>query len=257
MQPTNYPHIDMLLDTLLTRMQGVLGDKLIGLYLYGSLVTGDFDDHLSDIDLLAAIASELTPAEADAIIQMHAGIVRESAQWDNRIEVAYNTLHGLRMFKTERGNLGIISPGEPFHIVDAGDDWLVNWYFVQVYGVTLFGVPPTSIITPVSKREFLDAVKAHILAWREYINDIDHRPGQAYAILTMCRGLYTVRHGEHVSKRKAAEWAIETFPEWATLITNALAWRLVPNEPNVDHAATLEETRRFVQFAIGEMEREL
>jgi hypothetical protein len=35
-----------------------------------------------------------------------------------------------------------ISPGEPIHRIQAGMDWLVNWYLVRTGGVTLLGPPP-------------------------------------------------------------------------------------------------------------------
>ncbi len=41
--PTPYADINELLDQLLSRIQAILSERLIGLYLFGSLVTGDFD----------------------------------------------------------------------------------------------------------------------------------------------------------------------------------------------------------------------
>jgi predicted nucleotidyltransferase len=52
--PTPYADVNQLLEQLLSSLQTILGKKLVGLYLYGSLVTGDFDHECSDIDLLAA-----------------------------------------------------------------------------------------------------------------------------------------------------------------------------------------------------------
>ena len=59
MHITPYPDIDALLSRLLDQMQRILDKKLAGLYLYGSLVTGDFDRESSDIDLLAVTASAM------------------------------------------------------------------------------------------------------------------------------------------------------------------------------------------------------
>ena len=39
-----------LLDELVADIRGVIGDDLLGLYLYGSAVTGGFDPGASDID---------------------------------------------------------------------------------------------------------------------------------------------------------------------------------------------------------------
>src|SRR5215204_1394287 len=123
-------------------MQAILGTKLVGLYLYGSLVTGDYDAEISDVDLLAAVSSDLNETEFDALKQMHNAIVANDKQWDNRIEVAYLSLHGLRTFKSERSPITVISPGEPINTKDAGSDWLMNWYMVQEKGVMLSGVSP-------------------------------------------------------------------------------------------------------------------
>ena len=76
----------------------------------------------------------------------------------------------------------------------------------------------------------------------------DAPPGsQAYAILTMCRGLYAIRFGERLSKREAASWAGHEFPQWADLIRRALDWRQRQWVPDgQDGTATVSETRSFV-----------
>jgi len=65
--PTAYADINELLERILSRMQGILGKKLIGLYIFGSLVTGDFDHESSDIDLVAAISADLNEREFESI----------------------------------------------------------------------------------------------------------------------------------------------------------------------------------------------
>ncbi|HUX86436.1 MAG TPA: aminoglycoside adenylyltransferase domain-containing protein, partial [Chloroflexota bacterium] len=77
------------------------------------------------------------------------------------------------------------------------------------------------------------------------------RNAQVYATLTMCRALYTVRNGDFVSKRQAALWAAREMPEWRSLIENALrAWREDWYNDQMDHQATLPDTRRFVNAVI-------
>lgn len=48
---------------------------------------------------------------------------------------------------------------------------------------------------------------------------------QAYAILTLCRALYTLKNKEQVSKLAAAHWATDFLPEYRNIISNALIWR--------------------------------
>ncbi len=256
MQPTNYAHVNDFLVDLLARMQSVLGEKLVGLYLYGSLVTSDYDDTVSDIDLLAVVAADVDMATFEALNTMQNGLLAQYPQWQDRLEIAYLSALALKTFKTQNSPIAVISPGEPFNIKEAGIDWLINWYVVREKGVTLFGPPPAVVIESIASTEYVAAVKAHMMAWREWINAdwIGSRPSQAYAILTVCRGLYTIQYGEQPSKIRAAAWAEKELPQWASLIQNAVLWRQAWRENEVDHAATLPETRRFVHFVIDRIE---
>lgn len=140
--------------------------------------------------------------------------------------------------------------GEPFHVIEAGKDWLVNWYIVREKGVTLFGPPPRSLIAPISREEYIAVVKDHLRGWREWVDHEHKRPFQAYAILTMCRALYTCTTGEYTSKIQAAKWAEQQLPQWADLIKQAVLWRQAWRETNVDPEATFPETKCFVYFVI-------
>lgn len=246
MQPTAYPHINDLLETFIADLQAILGDKLLGVYLYGSLVAGDYDDEISDIDLLVALRDDLTPTEYDALDRMHHDIVARDSRWDNRIEVAYVTHYALQTFKTERRDLAVISPGEPFHYKSAGIDWLINWHVVREKGVVLYGVPATDLIASTTQAEYVQKVRDHADSWGEWIHEPMDLPFQSYSILTLCRALYTVKHGVQPSKVQAAEWAIEQFPQWTTTIENALIWR--KQHDAVDPTTTADNTRRFVLF---------
>jgi predicted nucleotidyltransferase len=251
MQATQYPAINELLDVLLSRMKSILGEKLVGLYLYGSLVWGDFDYEISDIDLLAATTTDLNDRELVKLKRMHGDIANTYKEWDNRIEIQYLSLAGLKTFRLQTTKMAVISPGEPFHVVEAGKEWLMNWYFVRERGVTLFGPPPGVIIERISKEEFIQAGLRHMKDWRGWITRTrNSRPYQGYAILTACRALYTYKNGEQVSKKQAAQWAAKELPQWASLIQDALKWRreAIYGIGDVDDEGTYPEARRFVEF---------
>ena len=249
-KPTIPPDIQALLDPLRAHMQSILGDKLVGLYVYGSLVTGDFNPDISDLDLFAALRSDLNPDDFTALDAMHNQWAAAHPIWTGRLEIGYLSLHGLQTFRTEDSPMGNISPGEPFHMIEAGHLWLTNWYVVRSNGIALYGPPPQDIVPPISVDEFQEAVKAHVQGWREWINDVtERRPAQAYAILTLCRALYTVKNGTQVSKLQAGAWAADQLPQWSTFIHNAIEWRSNWRE-SVDDAATLSETRHFVAYMI-------
>src|SRR5215213_3671111 len=187
--------INELLDSLLAQIQAVLDQKLVGVYLFGSLVWGDFDPESSDIDLLVATASDIDDQEFGDLDQMQLGFVEKHKRWEGRIEIIYLSTAALQTFKSHSYKRAVISPGEPFHFKESDPGWLMNWYMVQEQGRTLFGPDPSTLIDPISKQEFIQTVKQHAARWGEWVNDAHNRPSQAYAILTMCRALYTCTHG--------------------------------------------------------------
>ena len=253
MQKTPFPDINRLLESLLARMRQIFRERLVGLYLYGSLTTDDFDPESSDIDLLAATSSDVSDAEFEALRGMHVEFARENPRWEDRVEVAYLSVAALRTFRSERSAIAVISPGEPFHMKEAGRDWLMNWYVVREKGLALFGPPAEALIAPITREEFARCVRDYAVDWGDRIRDVPDRKGQAYAILTMCRALHVHRTGEQASKRQAALWAQEELPQWSSLIQSALAWREAWREQRVDHAATHAETIRFVNFVRDEI----
>jgi predicted nucleotidyltransferase len=231
----------------------VLGENLIGLYLYGSCITGDFDENVSDIDLLAVLHDDLREDQLGALALRHDAIKRRHAQWDDRVEVVYISGRGLANFRDRPSPAAVISPGEPFHAIEAGDDWLITWYPARLNGVPLIGPPADEVIPPISRDEYVESVRKHMRSFPSRVAGTPALSSLAYAILTMCRGLYTVEHGEQVSKLKAAAWAERRLPEWSGLIRNALLWRR-SNDKTAAPPAVVDQARRFVQEA-GDMAR--
>jgi hypothetical protein len=169
------------------------------LYLYGSQVTGDFNTERSDIDVLAALSGDVNDQEADDLRKMHDDFADKHARWAGRIEAQYLSVAALQTFKIQTSKMAVISPGEPFHIIEAGNEYSISWYVVQEHSITLYGPPPQTLIEPMSKGEFIDTVADHAIQWSEWIQTTSKLPpSQAYAIFTICRALYSYEHGEQV-----------------------------------------------------------
>jgi len=79
--PTPYPDVNAVLRELLVGVQAVLGQHMVGMYLEGSLVNGDFDES-SDIDFVVAAdiylgaesAKDFFAALYDLHVQIAAGL---------------------------------------------------------------------------------------------------------------------------------------------------------------------------------------
>ncbi len=255
MNQTQFPQTKELLDQLLTQMHEVLGEKLVGLYLYGSLVWGDFDLDTSDIDLLAVLSSDVTEKEITSLDTMHHALIETFKEWEDRIEVQYVSTKALSSFKSGNNVMATISPGEPLHIVDYVEKYLMNFYFVQEQGEVLFGPDPKILIQPVTNKEFIQQIKKDVQSWKTHIENTKHsRPYQGFAIMTLCRAMYTSTYGEQVSKRKAADWVKSKFPQWETLINNSFVWRKNFREKVENPEDTYPETKKFVYFIIDQIQ---
>jgi predicted nucleotidyltransferase len=245
--PTSDPGVASVLGSIREAIATVTGSSLVGLYLFGSLATGDFDANISDIDLLAVLVDAPGGQLVARLRRMHADLAQANPAWDDRIEVVYISAQGLATCRTDTSTIAVISSGEPFQVVQAGPDWILNWYPAREDGIRLLGPALDSLIPPIPSAEFIGELRRYLVRFTSRIPDGASPGAQAFAILTMCRGLYAIRFGERRSKRVAAAWAQQEFPGWADLIRRALGWRQRQWEPSgQDGAATVAETRSFV-----------
>jgi Aminoglycoside adenylyltransferase, C-terminal domain len=243
----------VVLDDLVEQIQSALGDSLVGIYLYGSAITGGFDEGVSDLDLVAITAPEVDRLDLTGLERMHAAFVAAHPLWTDRIEVAYIGRDTLASFRTSTGRLAVISPGEPFHLKDdRAVEWVQNWYLVREGGVTLFGPPADSLIPSISWSEFVEAA-------RRYVTELassgleDFSPGYlAYAVLTMSRAEHTIVTHARASKQVSAEWAQARHPEWAPLIGAALRCRTSGGRVGFDDPATRSDAVRFIRTMSAE-----
>lgn len=245
-QITSYNQVNHLLQSLILKLHTTLNKNLVGVYVYGSLVWEDFNEQISDIDILTVTENFISQEEFESLHEMHESLIKQYKNWYDRLEIAYVAKETLSTFKDKKSKMAVISPGEPFNIKDAGTDWLINYYLIQENSIILFGPAPTSIITLISQSEFVTNVKEQALEWRYWVEHTKGSIGfQFYAVLTICRAMYAIQHGTQGSKTVAGNWAKNTYPKWANLIEQSLAWRSSPHTIK-DHHDNYLEVEKFV-----------
>jgi predicted nucleotidyltransferase len=244
--------VQSLLEELVSDLQDALGDDLIGTYLYGSHVSGGFDPGVSDLDLVTVTSRDADQLDLAGLERTHLAFAGRHPEWNDRIETVYVGLDTLRSFRTSRGRLAVISPGEPFHLRDDPVvAWVQNWYLVRETGFALFGPPATSVVPSVSWPEFVDASRRY--AAEIAAKDLDDvSPGYlAYSLLTLCRARRTVETGMDGSKQEAAAWARERDPDRAWLIDAALRCRHSGGTVGFDDPVTRSAAIAFLrEFAV-------
>ncbi|MDQ2654311.1 MAG: DUF4111 domain-containing protein [Chloroflexota bacterium] len=257
MLATGEPEADALLPVLTSGITAALEPqpRLLGLYLYGSLATGNFMPGVSDIDLLAVTVGPMTPDVIARLQPMHAEIVTRFPRWQDRVELIYVPRQALASFRTQSSEIGVISPGEPLHILSAGIDWLMNWHQVRHGGQVVTGPPAETCVPDTTIAEYVTAVRDHAAAFGEWMPEMRAARQQSYAVLTLCRALYTARHGHGASKAEAAAWLAAEMPHHVPLLEQALRWREVePDDPAAAEQA-YPETLRFVREMQAEIAR--
>ena len=247
--PTPYGDVNAMLLLLLARVQAILRDKLIGCYLYGSLSLGDFDPESSDIDFLMVTTEDLTENVLEELQAMHADIAASGLHYANRLEGSYIPRAALRSYDPQNANHPTIGIDWDFHVGQHGNNWIIERHIVREHGVVVWGPSPKTLIDHVP----VEAIKAAVcetlrnfwtaqLAGAEWLRPREY---QAFAILTMCRALYTLQQGVVASKPEAAAWASQTLdPKWRPTIEKALTWRSQHVKDD------LSETLAFLRFAI-------
>jgi hypothetical protein len=202
---------------------------------------------VSDVDLLAVTDGPVTQDVIGRLQPMHIEIEARFPGWRDRVEVIYVPRQALATFRTRFSDIGVISPGEPLHILSAGIDWLMNWHQVRHGGQVVSGPPAATYVPDTTVEEYVTAVRDHAAAFSEWMPEMRVARQQSYAILTLCRALFTARHGYGTSKAAAAAWLAAEIPQYAPLLEQALRWReAAPDDPAVAER-TYPETLRFVQ----------
>lgn len=240
-----------LLDELVARLRVSLGEELVGVHVYGSLVAGDFDAEISDLDLLVTVRSDVDDPRLGTLRQMHDEFARRHPGWRDRIDTSYLSLAALKTCLERESELVVISPGEPIHRTRTSPGWRMNWYGVRDHGITLVGPSPRAFIAPITHEDFLEAVRTHLRELPGRAEAAQDPASLAYLVLTACRGLLTCTEGRTESKPAAAHWAADRHPEWAAVIESALARREGRERGALGEEAG-RRARAFVRVAVEE-----
>jgi predicted nucleotidyltransferase len=247
--PTSFPEVNAVLEVLLTQIQAILGDYFTGMYLHGSLANGDFNPGRSDIDFLVVTTGEIPEKVLITLFRMHADITASGIKWADRLEGSYIPLQALYRYDPQVANHPALRINGSFGIDHHASDWIIQRYIIRENGIVMAGPPLKTLIDVVHPDELRRSSWGILHEWWLPMLDDPRRlhssEYQAYAVLTMCRVLYTLHFGQVASKTVAARWAQETFSgQWDALIEQALAWQ---------HGIQLdkiEETRKMIRFAL-------
>ncbi|NIS83394.1 MAG: DUF4111 domain-containing protein [Anaerolineales bacterium] len=246
--PTPYSEINRVLLDLHGRVIDILGASFIGMYLYGSLAVNDFNPSRSDIDFVVITDDHLAGSIVDALESMHRELFQGGNRWVKKLEGAYVPKAIIRRHVSDHPPVPMLNEGK-FYTASLGGDWVLQRKMLRNSNRAISGPLLYDLIDPVSPDDLKSAMLEVIDEWWEPMLDNPSRlqdPGyQPYAVLSMCRTLYTLTTGELVSKEKAASWAMESLASgFYALIDHALGWG------EGDPIESIDRTTEFIKYVI-------
>jgi hypothetical protein len=253
-QYTPYDDANNVLDVLFIGVKDILGDQFIGMYLYGSLASGDFEPKSSDIDFVVVTEGILPYETISKLEAMHKQIWSSGLKWASKLEGSYIPKGLIRKHDPDGPPCPTVNEGS-FFVDRRGSDWIIQRHIIREYGVVLEGPDPKSLIDPVSPDEIRQSVLGVLdECWFPMLEDPSwpqKHDGNyhGYTVITMCRALHALQHGMIVSKPVAIRWAREKLgAHWHTLIEQAVA------SQDGQRPEILKETLQFIRFTKEEIE---
>lgn len=248
--PTPHADVNTMLAQLHADIRHILSDNFVGMYLYGSLTGPDFDPDSSDIDFLVVVEREVRGSQLDALVAMHQTLFDTGpTKWARELEASYIPRRALRRYDPADIHHPHIDRGSGVLAVEQHDvDWVVQRWVLREQGITIAGPPIMALIDPVSADDLRRALITLLDIWWV---PMCHQPGpleqpgyRSYAVLSMCRILYTFTTGTITSKPTAAGWAAERVEDhMAALIEQATRF------PNGSPDITIDRVQSFILYA--------
>ncbi|MCP4357179.1 MAG: DUF4111 domain-containing protein, partial [Chloroflexi bacterium] len=208
----------------------------------------DFDYETSDIDFVAATAVSPSPQQFAELVEMHGRIGKTNSKWAIELEGAYIPLPALRRYDPANATHLYIDRGASnlrWEHLDV--DWVIHRYVLYKQGIALAGPPCHTLIDPVSTADLQQATLELLDFWWvpmiENPVKLQHDGYRTYAIMTMCRMLYTFKMGDVVSKPAAAHWMLTTQDgRWHSMVETGLIWH------GDEQKASVTEVQAFIAY---------
>lgn len=222
--PRNTPKFakEILRETL-SSVHSIIGNNLVGIYLYGSLAMGCFQPRSSDIDLILIVKERLTEEESRKIIEY----LKRTCSKDRPIEMSIIALDNVQ------------NPQYPILVDLHYEYWgnvfenekdneiLSNLYTTRKRGFCVWGAPISDVFSKIPAQYHLRSVIEDIEHTRRYLHENPESIGYdaaVYWVLSSCRVLAFIREEKVLSKLEGGQWGLANLPEeYYNLVEQALS----------------------------------
>jgi predicted nucleotidyltransferase len=208
---------------LISDLQNILGDNLIGVYLHGSLAMGCFNPARSDIDLIVVLQTEL---EVEIKRRLAESLLRHS-NVPRPIEISllaasdltpwrHPTPYVFHYSEDWRGRYtGALASGawRDWTTQPALDsDLAAHLTVTRRRGLCLYGAPTGQTVPPVPTRDYADSIVGD-LWWARDRHAQEPSGISPYLVLNACRVYAFLLEGAVLSKDEGGQWALAKLPD--------------------------------------------
>ncbi|WXH31864.1 Streptomycin 3''-adenylyltransferase [Myxococcus stipitatus] len=195
----------------------LVGDDLVGLYLYGSALNGGLRPR-SDVDLLLAVSRPLVGARREALVERLLGISVDPRRGvpGRPLELTVVVMDDVKPWRHPAKR--DLQFGEWLHddfvakrieppVVDPDLTLLLT--MVRQHGVALLGPPATEVFDPIPAAEVGRALAETVAQWT---GEDTWKGEEKNILLALARIWMTRTQGGFFPKDLAAAWALERLP---------------------------------------------
>jgi len=205
----------------------ILGGKLLGLYVHGSIAFGCFRWEQSDVDFLIVVRQPLSQAEKEALISELLAQTEQAPPKGFEMSVlladvcrpfVYPTPYELHFSNAYLQGFRENLTAQCLALQGTDKDLAAHITVTRAAGIALYGPEPQELFAPVPREHYVDSLLYDI---ENAETDIFDAP--VYFTLNLCRVLAYLEEGFILSKEQGGKWGLSRFPQHATLISAALA----------------------------------
>lgn len=246
-------NIENFLDIYIDELSKILPTALKGVYLYGSIALGDYNEFHSDIDFIVVLNTPLTSGELNELDLLHDKLLKkyeEAKKFD-----------GIFIQQSDVGKMNSDLTPYPYShdgIFYHSGHWDINnvtWWILKKYGIVLMGSKIEDLSIEVSVKDLRATMDYNLNSYWKEKSDGRFREDEeiTWAVMTLCRIKYTLETDEVISKGEATKYGLENISvEWNVLLKECLRiWEKSSDESlykSMDQRAN--EVSDFIKYII-------
>ncbi|MEI4830141.1 nucleotidyltransferase domain-containing protein [Bacillus sp. FJAT-53711] len=249
--------VKLLLDKYVNGLQEIgVKEKLVGVYLYGSLALGAFHLETSDVDFVTVTTEQVNEVEKVKIRELHKKLYKHDL--GKRMDGMYIPLVDVGKQNHEMSPYLYCSDGK----TNEGH-WDINsvtWWTLKNQGITVCGKQANELSYAVTWDDVVSTMKYNV---EQYWSEKVKRPylflsteWVEFAVVTMGRIIYTLETERIISKDEGLQYMMASSKEWEPLLQDVYRMRQKEGmKPSLSRWRRAEMTKQYLLFGIEECKK--